>query len=140
MRLAARTGLGLTTFGVLGAVAALTAPSASAVVLGIAVMPSSSKSCVNTPFTVQVDVDPITSLIPVTLSVDGTQVDQKTPGILATSVTFTWTPATAGTHTLVGAQLLTSKQTTVTVDPCTPVTPPGGTGSATSLIPSGSAF
>ncbi len=128
MKNSRRAGIGATAIGAAAAVAALTAPNASALGTGITV--SGSQVCVNQATTVTVDVTATSFLFDVSLSDNDTQVGNSK--VSNSQATFSWTPTTTGSHTLKATQeVVSTKTTTVNVVDCTP-TGGGGTGSSAS--------
>ncbi|MGW3540074.1 hypothetical protein ACWDNI_05915 [Nocardia niigatensis] len=128
MKNSRRAGIGATAIGAAAAVAALTAPNASALVTGITV--SGSQVCVNQATTVTVDVTATSFLFDVSLSDNDTQVGNSK--VSNSQATFSWTPTTTGSHTLKATQeVVSTKTTTVNVVDCTPAGG-GGTGSSAS--------
>ncbi|MFE3257234.1 hypothetical protein ACFXPS_16160 [Nocardia sp. NPDC059091] len=127
MKNSRRAGIGATAFGAAAAVAALTAPDASALVTGITV--SGSQVCVNQATTVTVAVTATSFLFDVSLTDNDTQVGNSK--VSNSQATFSWTPTTTGSHTLKATQeVVSTKTTTVNVVDCTPSG--GGSGSSAS--------
>ncbi|MTE13467.1 hypothetical protein [Nocardia aurantiaca] len=126
MKNSRRAGIGATAFGAVAAVAALTAPNASALVTGISV--SGTQYCVNQTYTVTVDVTATSFLFDVSLTDNDTSVGSSK--VSNSQATFSWTPTTTGSHTLKATQeVVSTKSTTVSVVDCTPA---GGSGSSAS--------
>ncbi|MEV0462826.1 hypothetical protein AB0I30_17825 [Nocardia tengchongensis] len=128
MKNSRRAGIGATAIGAAAAVAALTAPNASALVNGITV--SDAKVCLNKATTVTVAVTATSFLFDVSLSDNDTSVGNSK--VSNSQAVFTWTPTTTGSHTLKATQeVISTKTITVDVVDCTPIPVPG-TGSSAS--------
>ncbi|MGW5452348.1 Ig-like domain-containing protein [Nocardia sp. NPDC003979] len=146
---ARHAGVGLAVAAV-AAGGILGAPRASALVQDIAV--TGSTHYVGTAYTLTADVTATSFLFRVTFSDNGVQIGEPVP-VRNGKATITWTPTSAGRHTLEAVQETISSET-ITVDvlevpkptptptplppPTTAPPTPGGTGSA-GLLPSGSA-
>ncbi|MGW4245056.1 hypothetical protein [Nocardia sp. NPDC004722] len=114
---ARRAGLGAAAFGAAAGVVVLVAPQAGAWPSDLTVSGGSTHNvgCSYT-LTATVTLDRLTS---VTFKDNGTEIagSPVTPSLLSNNVTLSWTPSTAGSHTLTATQDLITKSLAVDVSP-----------------------
>ncbi|MGV9667010.1 Ig-like domain repeat protein [Nocardia niigatensis] len=114
---ARRVGVGVTTFGAVAGAIVLAAPQAGAWPSDLQVSGGSSHN-VGCSYTLTATLD-VDRLLSVSFRDNGTELTGSpvTPSILTGKATLSWTPTTAGSHTLTVTQDLFSKSITVQVDP-----------------------
>ncbi|WP_405497737.1 hypothetical protein [Nocardia sp. NBC_00511] len=113
---ARRAGLGVTTLGAVAGAIVLAAPQAGAWPSDIAVSGTSHNVGCSYTVTATIAVDRLTS---VKFTDNGTELTGSpvSPSLLSGTVTISWTPTTAGNHTLVATQDFLTKSVDVQVSP-----------------------
>ncbi|MGW4353854.1 hypothetical protein ACWELJ_17395 [Nocardia sp. NPDC004582] len=124
-----RAGYGVGAFGAMAAVAVLAAPNANALINNVIV--ASPNPVVGCSYLVTANTTIGGSLFTVHFSDNGVEFGQSSVVLAANQATITWTPKTAGKHTITATQELVSSQSTdVTVSEQSIVSKLLGTGSA----------
>ncbi|MVU77372.1 hypothetical protein GPX89_08940 [Nocardia sp. ET3-3] len=124
-----RFGFGVGAIGALATAAALAAPSASAFVINVQL--ASNSPIVGCADVITANVDVTGDLIPVNFTDNGDSIGSAAPSVGVNQATIKWYPKTAGSHTIVASQPLSSKSVTVTVSAANPLSSgSGGAGCA----------
>ncbi|RMI29475.1 hypothetical protein [Nocardia stercoris] len=115
-----KAGVGLTAFGAIAAAAVLAAPEAGAAITGVTVA-SNGAPIVGCQYKVVASVDVLSELTSITFYDNGVQFATATPQIAFSQAVALWSPATAGTHTILAKGIISSNQTQVTVNAQNPL-------------------